>query len=203
MNTPKMLVSGLMLLSVLLAACAPAATPTATPIAAPAQAQTTFSSKIYKLPMSVSFGSDWHILDDFTDLVTVASKQKDWELGFNIVTNAKLVDPINGNQIPFPEDFVSWVKSNPNFKADEPTEVTVAGIKGLQIVATVTATKQTSFLYMSGTKWNMLPSEMWRFILLNDVNGERVLITLVAAPDQFKDFVQQSQSILDSVAFTK
>ena len=41
--------------------------------------------------MSVSFGPDSYILDDYTDLVTVATKDKDIQLGFNIVKNAKLV----------------------------------------------------------------------------------------------------------------
>jgi len=168
-----------------------------------AQGLTTFSSKIYKLHMSVSFGPDWHILDDFTDLVTVANTQKDWELGFNIVTNAKLADPISGDQIPFPEDFVAWIKSNPDVKADAPVEVMVAGFKGLQVDATVMSPSKKTFLYLSGTNWNMLPSEVWRFTLLDNVNGERVLITIVAPPAQIKDFIQQAQSILDSVVFSK
>ena len=211
MNTRKLLVSVLMLVSVLLSACASVATPpdpisvpsTVVPIVASDQSLTTFSSKIYKLHMSVSFGSDWHVIDDFTDLVTVAGTQKNWNAGFNIVTNAKLADPVSGAQIPFPVDFASWIKSNPDFKTDEPIEITVGGIKGQQIDATPMPPKQKDFLYMSGTKWNIIPSaEQWRFILLNDVNGERLLIFLIAPADQFKDAVQQSQSILDSVAFT-
>lgn len=194
-----------------LVACQAQATPAATtvpPTAAPTvgspQGPTTFSSKIYKLHMSVSFGPDWHVIDDFTDLVTVASKQKDWNVGLNIVTNAKVADPVSGAQIPFPDDFASWIKSNPDFKADELTEVMVAGLKGLQIDATPMPAKQKDFLYMSGTKWNMIPGpERWRFILLNNVNGERVLILLIAPADQFKDFIQQSQSIVDSAVFTK
>jgi hypothetical protein len=200
-----------MLASIVFSACAPAATPpvpiavpsTVVPIVASDQSLTTFSSKIYKLHMSVSFGSDWHVIDDFTDLVTVAGTQKDWNVGFNIVTNAKLADPVSGAQIPFPVDFASWIKSNPDFKTDEPIEITVGGIKGLQIDATPMPPKQKDFLYMSRTKWNIIPSaEQWRFTLLNDVNGERLLIFLIAPADQFKDAVQQSQSILDSVTFT-
>lgn len=200
-----------MFVSVLISSCAPAATPAPTavpPTVAPtvvaSQGPVPFSSKVYKLHMSVSFGADWHAIDDFTDLVTVAGKQKDWNVGFNIVSNAKVADPVSGAQIPFPADFASWIKSNPDFKADEPTEVTVAGFKGTQIDATPIPTKQKDFLYMSGTKWNIIPSaEQWRFILLNDVNGERLLVLLIAPTDQFNDAVQQSQSILDSVVFTK
>lgn len=155
--------------------------------------------------MAVSFGQrDWHVIDDFTDLITVAGKQKDWNIGFNIVTNAKVADPINGAQIPFPADFAAWIKSNPDLKADEPTQVTVARLKGLQIDATPIATKQKDFLYMSGTKWNIIPkAEEWRFILLDAGNGERLLILLIAPADQFKDAVQHAQTIIDTVVFMK
>jgi hypothetical protein len=63
--------------------------------------------------MIVSFGSDWHVLDDYPDLVTLEKKQESWQLGFNIVNNAKLADPIDGHLVPFPDDFVSWIKSDP------------------------------------------------------------------------------------------
>ena len=182
----------------------PTPVPTEAPTVAPIPSETTFSSKIYKLPMSVSFGPDWHVIDDFTDLVTVAGTQKDWNVGFNIVTNAKVADPVGGTQIPFPQDFASWIKSNPDFTANEPTEVMVAGIKGLQIDATPIATKQKDFLYMSGTRWNMISKpEGWRFILLNDVNGERLLILLIAPANQFNVAAEQAQAVIDSVVFTK
>jgi hypothetical protein len=165
---------------------------------------TTFSSDKFRLPMSVSFDSDWHVIDDFTDLVTVASSQKDWNVGFNIVTDAKVADPVSGSQIPFPQDFASWIQSNPNFIADEPTEVMVAGIQGLQIDATPTTTKKQDFLYLSGTTWNIIPSpERWRFILLNPINGERLLILLIASTDQFQGAVKEVQTVLNTVMFSK
>ena len=149
--------------------------PTVAPTVTLTQAGMTFSSKIFKFPMSVSFGSDWHVIDDLTDLVTVQATKADWNVAFNIVTDAKVADPVSGVQIPFPEDFASWIKSNPDFKADEPTEVTVAGIKGLQIDAVPMTTKQKDFLYNRAGKWNIIPSPVgWRFIMLNDVNGERL-----------------------------
>jgi hypothetical protein len=120
------------------------------------------------------------------------------------LTNARVANPLDGNQIPFPEDFASWIKSNPDFKTDEPTEVMVAGIKGVQIDATPVVTKKKSFLYMSGTTWNTIPSpEEWRFILLDDVNGERLLIVLIAPADQFQGAAEQAQEVLDTVVFSK
>jgi len=154
--------------------------------------------------MSVSFSTDWRVLDDYPDLVTLQNKQKGWQLGFNIVNNAKLADPIDGHLVPFPDDFVSWMKSDPNLVASEATDVMVGGIKGIQIDMSIT--KSGNYLYLtSGVIWNHEATAFGRFILLNDVNGERLFIWLVLTVDanEFKDALQQEQSILDSVVFTK
>jgi hypothetical protein len=194
----------------LLAACQsitrPPEKPAATAAAQKPVAETIFSSKIYTLPMSVSFGPDWHVLDDYPDLVTVEKKQQGWQLGFNIVTHAKLADPVDGHLVPFPEDFASWIKSDPSLVVGEPTEVMVGGIKGIQIDIRSTRTTTKDFLYLtSGTTWNIDRTAFGRFILLNDVNGERMFIWLVLTvdADEFKDAVGQAQTIIDSVVFTK
>jgi hypothetical protein len=58
MNTRKLLVSMLLLVCILLSACTPAAMPTATLV----DGLTTFSSKVFELPMALSFGQrDWHV----------------------------------------------------------------------------------------------------------------------------------------------
>jgi len=53
--------------------------------------------------MTVSFSPDWRVLDDYPDLVTLQNKQKGLQLGFNIVNNAKLADPVDGHRVPFPD----------------------------------------------------------------------------------------------------
>jgi hypothetical protein len=226
MNTRKMLVSGLMLISVLLAACTPAATavppttipPTAVPTTAPAQALTTFSPKTFKIPLSVSFGPEWSVHYNLPGKFDI-NNQHDFGLSFYIVTTAKLADPIDGNLIPFPEDFLSWIKSNPDFDAVESTPVTIGGIDGLQIDATpvwkpVGGAHLKLFLSLSGNKYGntegqpdgeniVTDPEQWRFILLNNVNGERLLIILIDGNGHnFEDAVEQSQKVLDSMAFT-
>jgi len=121
---------------------------------------------------------------------------------FNIVTTAQLVDPVGGNLFPFPDDFISWIQSNPDFKTGEPTQVTVGGISGVQIDATpnIKINKKTF-----GLTWNVLTSDGdWRFILLDNVNGERVLIEIQGSPGD-KDYefiVEEAQKVLDTVVFS-
>ena len=97
--------------------------------------------------------------------------------------------------------------------------MTVAGIEGLQIDATPiwksTTTGQKYFLSLSGKillnahgqpdgENIVTDPEQWRFILLNNVNGERLLMILIDGNGhKFEDAVKQSQAVLDSVVFTK
>ena len=157
--------------------------------------------------MSVTFNpNDWDVIDDYPDLVTLLKQRetKGYELGFNIVTNAKLADPVDGHLIPFPDDFVSWIKSNPDFAAGEATEVMVGGVKGIQIDARPTTTKAKDFLHLtSGIIWYAESSISMRFILLNEVNGDRALITFNPPADRFQSAAEEAQKILDGIVFTK
>lgn len=168
----------------------------------------TFSSKIFDLPMSVSFGSGWQVTDDLPDLVTIENSQVGSGLSFYIVTNGQLADFVDGHLIPFPADFLSWVKSDPDLAAVESTLVTVGGIKGVQIDVTPiwksTTETRKRFLSVPDMNWNMVPSpEQWRFILLDNVKGERVLILLSASVDKFQSAIPEAQKILDTVVFSK
>src|SRR5829696_9976061 len=76
MNTRKLLVSVLMFVSVLLSTCAPAATPpaptvvppTVAPTTAPTQeGLTTFSPKTFNLPITLSYGPEWRVAEEYSD----------------------------------------------------------------------------------------------------------------------------------------
>jgi hypothetical protein len=177
----------------------------------PASASQTFSPPTFKLPLSVSAGPDWQVKYNLPVRFAIDNPQAD--LSFYIVNDAKLADPIDGKLIPFPEDFLSWIKSDPDFDAVNSTAVTVAGIEGVQIDATPiwqsTATHLKLFLSLGGAGWSYRENivndpEQWRFILLDDVNGERLLIILISERGhKFEDAVEQAQQVLDTVVFSE
>lgn len=183
-----------------------------------AAATTTFSPKTFNVPTTVSYGSDWKVSYDYPGKYAIDDKD-DFGLAFYNVTTAELADPKDGHLIPFPEDFLAWLKSNPDFDAVNSTPVTVAGIEGLQIDATPvwksTTSKFKLFLSLSGDVTRNLEGqpdgenivtdrEQWRFILLNNVNGQRVLVLLInGGGHDFQDAVTQSQKVLDTVVFSK
>ena len=162
---------------------------------------TVFLPKTFNLITSVNFGSDWHVEEDYLHDLYLDNGQM--PIVFNSVTAAQLVDPVGGNLMPFPDDFIAWIQSNPDFKTSEPTQVTVGGISGVQIDATPnTNISKKEF----GLTWNILTSDGdWRFILLDNVNGEHVLIFMIAPTgktfSELPELQQEIQHILDSVVF--
>jgi hypothetical protein len=206
-----LLYAGLLLIAI---ACQPITRPSAQPAATtaqqePAVAETTFSPKRFALPLTLTFGPDWDVLEEYSDLVTLKYQPEGWELAFNLVTTAEVTDPVDptGKRIPFPEDFISWIQANPDFVAAEPTAVTVAGYPGVQMDATPTWTSNTAskkpFLHLASIGWNLVPEpEKWRFILLDDVNGERLLILQITAPDDFDRATELAKEVIERVTVT-
>jgi len=216
MNTRKLLVSVLMFVSVILAACAPAAKPAPTaipptiaPTTAPVQGQPTFSSKTFKLPMTLSYGPDWSVTEYPNQVYLQKLSIDSWQLAFNLVAGATIADPNSAATIPWPQDLVGYLKSNPYIEAGEPKPVMVGGFKGIQIDAHAKYTgDKRPFITIAGSAegWLYLDyEEMWRFIVLDNVNGERLVITMTTAPplDELQMFADEAQKVLDTVVFSK
>ena len=221
MNTRKLLVSGLMLVSVLLSACTPAATPpaptavaptagppTVAPTDAPAQEQTTFSSDKFQLPMSISFGPEWRVAEDFADEIVLVGGTQAYdgvELVFMFVKDAKIADPASTATMPWPDDFVAYLHSNQYLEVGEPMPITVGGVNGVQIdVSNKNIGQKRIFIALKTTGWLYLDADQsWRFIILDDVNGQRLLIGTTEAPEGFSVATELAQKVIDSVVFTK
>jgi len=215
MNTRKPLVSVLILVSVLLAACAPVATPpaptvvpstvappTVAPTTAPTQeGLTTFSPKTFNLPITLSYGPEWRVAEEYSDLFTLSYIGHDAGVSFINVKNAKIADGI-----AFPDDFVTWIQSSDSlFQVVESKSVLVGGCKGIQINATYTCGNKKNWIMLSGTGWGCGNGEPIGFIYLDDVYGERVLIQIIPSPDgkDYEFIVEESQKVLDTVVFSK
>ena len=220
MNTRNLLVSVLILVSVLLSACAPAATPaptavpptaipsTATPTVAPDQEQTTFSSDKFQLPMSISFGPEWRVAEDFADEIVLVGGTQAYdgvELVFMFVKDAKIADPASTATMPWPDDFVAYLHSNQYLEVGEPMPITVGGVNGVQIdVSNKNIGQKRIFIALKTTGWLYLDADQsWRFIILDDVNGQRLLIGTTEAPEGFSVATELAQKVIDSVVFTK
>ncbi len=215
MNTRKLLVSILMLVSVLLSACAPAATPaptaippTTAPTIAPAQEGTTFLSKTFDLPITFQYGPEWKIDSEDSSEVVLKYKDYDGEFLFINPKSTKVAGPAAPySVIPFPDDFANWIQAHGLFQVVKTQSVLVGGLPGTQIDATsACGTKITWFFVGPGPGgWNCEPGGHYRFIYLDDVHGERLLIMTVGyvSAQDFTLMVDAAQKILDTVVFSK
>ena len=210
MNARKLLVSILMFVSVLLSACAPVATPpaptvvppTVAPTTAPTQeGLTTFSPKTFNLHITVSYGPEWSIAEEYSDVFTLSYVGHDAGVSFMNVKNTKIADGI-----AFPDDFVTWIQSPDSlFQVEDSKPVLVGGFKGIQINAIAACGDKKNWIMLSGTGWGCPGVEHIGFIYLDNVNGERVLIQIQGSPDgkDYEFIVEESQKVLDTVAFSK
>jgi hypothetical protein len=228
MNTCKLLVSILLSVCASLSACAPVATsiPTAmpsipttislTPTSVPTPAQTTISPKIFKIPMSVSFDSDWLPSSSSAETVTLAYRPADLLVDFIIVDNNVTV-LVNGDpptRLPFPDDFAGYLQSNSYFSEVTPTvPVSLGGATGYQVEAigkssSPVRTRFLSFGTRDFTETVYPEPQKFRFVYFGDISGKRLLIvigslygTLPIA--QFDALMPKVQEVLDTVTFNK
>jgi hypothetical protein len=215
MNTRKLLVSVLMLISVLFSSCAPAATqaptaipPTTAPTIGPAQEGTTFLSKTFNRPITFHYSPEWKIDSEVSSEVVLKYKDYDGEFLFINPKSAKIADLTAPYAfIPFPDGFVNWIQTHGLFQVVKTQPVVVGGLPGTQIDADATAAcgAKTEWFHVGPGGWNCGGGGHYRFIYLDNVNGERLLIMTVGyiSAEDFVLMTDASQKILDTVVFTK
>ena len=225
MNTRKLLVSVLMFVSVLLSACVPAPTPpiptavspTSAPTAIPPTAipNTNRSFHLFELPVSISFDSEWSVLEKYKDVFTL--RGHDVHLAFIYVKYLKIAGPeasadAEFSKVPFPDDFAAWIQAHGLFHVVETQPVIVGGFQGTQINTNATAAcgggdRAKVWIFLRDTVWRCEPGVDIRFILLDNVYGERVLImTIKGGPSPSEDFMlggEAVQKVLDTVVFSE
>jgi len=166
-----------------------------------ASQQTTFSPKTFDLPITVRYGHEWRVAEEYSDVFTLSYTGHDAGVSFINIKNAKI-----GDGIAFPDDFVTWLQSPDSlFQVEDSKPVLVGGFKGTQINAIGTCGEKKMWIILSGTGWWCPSGGHIGFIYLDDVNGERILIEVQGSPDD-KDYmfiVDEAQKVLDTVVFSK
>ena len=114
-------------------------------------------------------------------------------------------------QEPAPEDMVAWIKHHPWLEASTPRPASVGGVEGQQIDVTAARLPKDPPQVCGDPcvllfAWDNLSSPFWialdektRFVILEEVEGETVTITVSSSPDQFDKALPQAEKVLDSV----
>jgi len=231
MNTRNLLVSVLMLVCVLLSACAPAVTatpspaltaipPNAVPPTAIPSNQTTFHSPEntgFHVPLAFDYGPEWeaHVGVNTIDIVY----GNEWGPGISLVNGALVHDPTTvistqsasankADFVPWPDDFFGYIASLPGVKVIQgPDPVTIGGVQGSQIILHTPAMYPILWLKddygWHGGGASGVDPELKRQMILLEVNGEQVLLEFVDSPEKFDERYPLVQEIFNSITFTK
>jgi hypothetical protein len=105
-----------------------------------------------------------------------------------------------------PSDMVGWFQHHPYLDTEKPEPATVGGVKGVQFGFVVSedfpSEDITLFKYTDGTTADLGKEYKFRAIILKDVKGKTVTISIGAHANKFDDFLPKSQKVLESVKWT-
>lgn len=173
-------------------------------------AQTTFSPTSFTFPLSLTHNLDWYVSEDYSDVLTLRPfDNPSVDLAFLTLENATIADSeAPYSPVPFPDDFVTWIQSHGLFQVDSTRPVLIDGLDGTEINVTATSGcgTKTNWIFFSRTGWNCREGEFMRFIYLNDVHGEPILILITGGSlsgENFDTGLSAVQAILDSAAFSE
>ena len=129
-------------------------------------------------------------------------------IGFQNVE--QVFDPSDPSEkIPAPSDMVAWLQEHPALEVEEPSRTSVGGVSGQQFDAI--ASEPTGapgcpepcvplFVIAGGRDQFWLgESEKYRFIVLDDVEGETVTILFGGAAVDFEETIPRAQQVLNTV----
>jgi hypothetical protein len=112
------------------------------------------------------------------------------------------------DSMPGPEDMVAWLGQHPYLRTDEPQAAAVGGVEGVRLDAVVASVPPTECggnclgLFTVGDRsydWGAFEKEKLRFIVLENVGGERVTIAVEAPAEDFEEFLPKAQEVIDTV----
>ena len=128
----------------------------------------------------------------------------------SFINEQKVFDPSRLRELntaPAPEDMVTWLRRHPYLETEQPEPATVGGVKGERLDAVVADVPASEcgdaclglFQVSLEIDWVAFEKEKLRFIVLEDVGGERVTIALETRAADFGEFLPKAQEVIDTV----
>ncbi len=124
----------------------------------------------------------------------------------------KVVSSYEAKAQPAPKDLIAWLQNNSNLDTETPEPVTVGGVKGEQFDAVASriprdyitnCDKACLPLFEDSTDsshtLSLYEGDKARFLVLDDVEGKTVAITILAPAVDFEEFLPKAQKVLDTV----
>ena len=168
-----------------------------------------YQTKVFEPGMSFSVGKGWMAaLPETPDAVTLAEQNGPTLIG--ILNVEKVFDPSDpeGALKPAPEDMLSWLQEHPRLDVEPPSRVSVGGVGGQQFDAIASEPKKgpefcseacVPLFYITNNNFWVGKSEKYRFIVLDDVEGQTVTIFFGGPAVEFDESLPKAQKVLDTV----
>ena len=170
-----------------------------------------------------------YVSDEFKPTFTFEVVDKGWVVGgaeergildmrqgveggvLSFVNEQEVFDPSKPREldnVPAPKNLVTWLQRHPYLETEQPQPTTIGGVKGMQLDAVVAEDVPASecgdnclglFMITLEIPWVVYEKEKVRFIVLEDVGGERVTIAVEALAADFEEFLPKAQKVIDTV----
>jgi hypothetical protein len=167
-----------------------------------------YATEEFEPALSFTVGAGWvSIIPEASDVVAIG--KRDEPLSVGAVNVGQVFDPSKpGETVAAPDDMASWLQEHPHLDTEQPGRVSVGGVSGQQFDAIASEPKDVEFcpepcvplFALSGgeTFW-LGKSEKYRFIVLDDVEGETVTIIVGGPAVEFEEFLPEAQKVLDTI----
>ena len=168
-----------------------------------------YATEVFKPGLSFSVGEGWvSMLPETRDAVALGEENGPTLIG--ILNVEKVFDPNKPQEDlrPAPEDMVAWLQEHPRLDAEEPSRVSVGGISGQQFDAIASEPKEgpgfcseacVPLFYITNNNFWVGKSEKYRFIVLDNVEGQTVTIFFGGPAVEFDESLPKAQKFLNTV----
>ena len=117
------------------------------------------------------------------------------------------------NVVDAPKDMVGWFQHHPYLQTSTPEPVTVGGVEGEQFNVVVGDLPEgylgicgrdcvATLIFSDGTSLGIYPQDKLRLIVLEDVNGKRVVMGFGSPASEFDEHAVEAQKVIDTVEWT-
>jgi mRNA-degrading endonuclease HigB of HigAB toxin-antitoxin module len=175
----------------------------------------TYRSEEFKPSLSFQVGKGWSSTPlEASDLLGVM-RGETAGLGFVAAPHQVYKPSRTGspNLVEAPEDLVGWFQHHPYLKTSKPEPVTVGGVKGQQFDMVVENLPNDyhgvcgqdcvdQSKVADGRLLFQPKGVRTRLIVLKDVEGKTVTVTLYSQTTEFDEFTPKAQKVVDSVKWT-
>jgi hypothetical protein len=173
-----------------------------------------YRSEEFKPSLSFQVGKGWSTSPpELSDALSI-TRGETGGLGFS---SAKEVYKPTRTGTPVvveaPEDMIGWFQHHPYLQTSKPEPVTVGGVEGEQFDVVVGDLPEgylgvcgrdcvATLIFSDGTRLGIYPQDKLRLIVLEDVNGERVVMGFGGPASEFDEHAIEAQKVIDTVEWT-